>query len=241
MNITKEFSYWASGYSGCDGGDIGNPSSPSVWFCGIEWGGGHNEASLRNSMSRDLETPPRGYDHEKDNLDCIFNRRVMKIIAAMCNIDVNNYKEVALTRKPFVQGSPGFFKMNLFPISFKNTNHKLWQDSFSKLTGFDNKAQYMSWCRQERFPKIQSWLLQYQPLAVICFGLTFSSDFKAAFANNDTIFITEEIDGKLLSWARHSNGSLIIICPFPVNRYGLNSNMLLQKFGNRISELLDKK
>ncbi len=41
MKTTEaRFKEWCPGYSGCDGGDIGNEDNPSVWVCGIEWGGG---------------------------------------------------------------------------------------------------------------------------------------------------------------------------------------------------------
>ena len=46
MSITERFENWALGYSGCDGGDLGYPSSPSTWVCGIEWGGGHTPEAL---------------------------------------------------------------------------------------------------------------------------------------------------------------------------------------------------
>ena len=41
MGIDARFAKWATGFSGCDGGDIGSPKSRSIWFCGIEWGWGH--------------------------------------------------------------------------------------------------------------------------------------------------------------------------------------------------------
>ena len=38
--INENFKKWALGFSGCDGGDIGSAQSPSIWLCGLEWGGG---------------------------------------------------------------------------------------------------------------------------------------------------------------------------------------------------------
>lgn len=34
--VNEDFARWASGFSGCDGGDIGSSQGKSIWFCGIE-------------------------------------------------------------------------------------------------------------------------------------------------------------------------------------------------------------
>ena len=46
------FAKWATGFSGCDGGDIGSAQNRSIWYCGIEWGGGHpaDEQALINTV-----------------------------------------------------------------------------------------------------------------------------------------------------------------------------------------------
>lgn len=51
MNIKQNYD-WLRDFHGCDGGDIGSPEKPSVWVCGIEWGGGHTVENLRQSRTR---------------------------------------------------------------------------------------------------------------------------------------------------------------------------------------------
>ncbi len=237
--ISPQFALWAKGFAGCDGGDIGSPSTPSIWFCGLEWGGGHDENSLSESISSLASDVPYGYDHEDENTAYIFNRQIMKLISAMHGGNVNEYEKFVTTLKPFVRGQAGFFKMNLFPIAFKNTDHGLWKTSFSNLTGIESKQRYLEWCREERFPILRSWVATYRPRAVICFGKSYSDDFKRAFSDLNVDFKREDIGGRELSWAKNSNGTLVAICPFPVNRNGLNSNALLQGFGSRLGSLAD--
>jgi hypothetical protein len=157
MSITKKFEKWALGYSGCDGGGIGSPSSPGTWVCGIEWGGGHTPEALVTHMEEDVSSPPRGYSDWTENLAYIFNWQVMKLLSAINGGSVSDYKKFAETVKPFIDGSPNYFKMNLYPIGFKDTSYARWHDNFSHITGFQSKADYLSWCSTFRFPEIRKW------------------------------------------------------------------------------------
>ncbi len=41
---------------------MGTESSPSIWVCGIEWGGGWcDEAFLKEEITAFIDTPPEGY------------------------------------------------------------------------------------------------------------------------------------------------------------------------------------
>src|SRR5574338_666082 len=93
------FKKWCTGYSGCDGGDLGSPESPSVWVCGIEWGGGHTPKSLLSNISEDVRTPPQGYDSWQDNLSYIFNWQTMKLLSAIDGGRVKDYKKYEDGRK----------------------------------------------------------------------------------------------------------------------------------------------
>lgn len=236
--IMSDFENWASGFSGCDGGDIGTPESRSTWVCGIEWGGGHDLDALKQSISNQVVSPPLGYDDVLQSTDCIFNRQTMKLITAMQGLKVEEYEKMSLQQRPFVKGTSGFFKMNLFPISFKDTAHQRWQKSFNEVTGFANKEEYLAWCRRVRFEQMRFWVSTYKPKVIICFGKTLITDYALAFAGQGSKFTSEKILNRDLSWTRTVDDVLIAICPFPVNRYGLNSNALLQGFGDRIRTLM---
>lgn len=238
--INSKFEKWATGYSGCDGGDFGEIGSRSVWVCGLEWGGGHDAADLAAELDSDVSVPPQGYPEAAENLTCIFNRQTMKLLTAIDGHQVESYEKFALETKPFVTGSTGYFKMNLCPIAFKDTNHELWKAEFKDITGFGIKSQYLDWCRAVRFPTIRSWSSAAKPKLVICFGKTYLEDFKTAFLDSESSINTENILKKELTWSINKDGTLVVISPFPVNRYGLNSNKLIQAFGDRIRELCSR-
>jgi len=239
MTVENEFQKWATGFSGCDGGDIGSPDRRSVWVCGIEWGGGHDLASLEKHLLDDVSVPDAGYDDYSENLAYIFNRQTMKLLNAMQGGDVKDYVKMAENRRPFGKDSKGFFKMNLFPIAFKDTGHQRWLIDFVGVTGFASKADYLAWCRRVRFAAMRSWVAESKPKVIVCFGKTLINDFESAFVNGEAKFVKETILNRELSWTRTQDDVLVAVCPFPVNRYGLNSDALLQAFGDRIRILMN--
>lgn len=235
---SQAFEKWALGYSGCDGGDIGNPQHPSTWVCGIEWGGGHSKEDLIGELGADVSFLPTGYADWEANLAYIYNWQVMKLLTAIKGGSVKGYKEFAKQVKPFVKEQLGFFKTNLYPIGFKDTDKGRWLSDFAELTGFQTKQEYIDWCKNKRFLQMYQWVRWYQPKLIICLGKTYKDDFIAAFANTEIQFNTEVIDEREISWAFNEVGSLVVILPFMVNRNGLVKNVSIQKVGERIADLL---
>lgn len=239
MPVSEEFRKWGLGYAGCDGGDIGSPQAPSIWVSGIEWGGGHDANSLRRQMMADAQCPPTGYASWEENLSYIFNWQVMKLLAVMNGLPVTAYKRFAQDEKPFVDGTVGYYKMNLYPIAFRNTSHEHWLGDFSEITGFSSKSEYLAWCNEERLPQISRWAQEYLPKLVICLGKTFRSEFGSAFSVPAHSWVAETIDEKDLSWSINDHGTLVAVLPFMVNRNGLVRNSSIQKFGERLAWLLN--
>ena len=235
MTASREFEKWALGYAGCDGGDIGSPHSPSVWICGIEWGGSRDPAWLMKHMREDVQTPPKGYESWEENISYIFNWQVMKLLAAMRGYPVSQYKQFAEDEKPFVRDAVGYFKMNLYPIPFRNTSLKHWHVDFTGITGFSSKNDYIAWNKEKRFPQISTWVQACLPKLVICLGITYREEFASAFSVNK--WQEETIDEKQLRWATNEQGTLVVVVPFMVNRHGLVRNLSIQKFGERIGRL----
>lgn len=238
ISINPYFEKWALGFSGCDGGDIGNASEKSVWVCGIEYGGGHRTEELKQIFSNEVSVPCSGYDDWAHNLGYIYNRQVMKILAAIDGRSVSEYKKFAEEEKPFTAGSKGYFKLNLYPLAFKDTSHAHWLDGFLHATGFKNKGEYVSWVKKFRFPVIRNWTAQYAPELILCTGITYQDDFFRAFGDANMKMTKEVIDDRELFYGYNEQGSLIVIIPFMVNRHGLTSNVSIQKFGGRIKALL---
>lgn len=235
----KLFEEWCLGYSGCGGGDLGSPENPSIWVCGIEWGVGYTPESLRSSINKcDVKAPPQGYDDWQDNLSYIFNWQTMKLLSVIDGGYVKDYKEFAKTVRPFILGSRGYFKMNLYPIAFKDTSHSRWLEEFSVITGFPTKSDYLVWSNNYRLPKIRERAKNSKPKLIICFGKTYLEQFKKAFLDEGSSINHEIIEGKEMFWGENLQGSLVVVIPFMVNRYGLTRNLAIQSFGERIRDLL---
>jgi hypothetical protein len=247
--VDADFAKWATGFSGCDGGDVGSLQHRSIWFCGIEWGGGQssNEEELRATcFSQDVELPDDGYTSDGDSpawKHCIgyrFNWQAMKLLTAINGGKVSAYKQFAEEIKPFTSGAVGYFKMNLYPLSFKDTDHNRWENGFAQATGLANKFEYLEWIRVHRFPVMKSWVDTYSPRLILCTGISASypSDFHSAFVDNGLEYTCEIIEGQELKWAVNQNGTLVVVIPFMSNRNGLTKDASVQLYGERIRTLL---
>ena len=251
--VHPNFKKWATGYSGCDGGDIGSKENPSIWFCGIEWGGGMPvgvdqeiyEKDLLEEFLEDVSRPAFGYKERdgqpswKINLSYIYNWQAMKLLSAINGGSVSEYKKFAEDVRPFVENEKGYFKMNIYPLAFKNTSPNLWKTVFSNVTGFSTKQEYIEWIRNFRFPLMKHWMNSHNPKLIICVGIGYLNDFKNAFIDEGKQFAHEVIDEKNLFWCVNENGSIVVNIPFMVNRNGLTRNATIQKFGERIREIVN--
>lgn len=237
--VNQNFSDWALSFSGCDGGDIGSTENRSIWFCGIEWGEGHKDDKdeLVSMFSKPVNKPPEGYDSWETDLRLPFNWRAIKLLSAFQGMSVKDYKKFAETKKPFVQGEKGYFKMNLYPLSFKDTSSSRWGSGFSEATGFPTKNDYKDWILKERAKKIREWVLRYNPKVIICVGISYANDFQVAFMDRNLSGV-EIIDGKELRWGVNSNGTYVFVIPFMVNRHGLTKDSSIQLFGERMRNIV---
>lgn len=237
--VNELFAKWAVDLSGCDGGDIGTPENPSVWWCGIEWGGGFEDTSvdgLHSVFKKAINI--NGYENYETNFEYPFNWNALKLLSVIEGYKLEDYKIFGQDKRPFVIGEKGYFKMNLFPLAFKNTSHQLWAETFANATGFENKGEYLNWIRENRFRILREMTKKHCPKLIVCTGITLKEDFVKCFTDN-LMLNEEEIDDKSLFWVVNNNGSLVVIIPFMVNRYGLIRNVSITKFGQRVSELLE--
>jgi len=171
------------------------------------------------------------------NVIAVSNLALNTLANAIHGGSVDSYKVFAEQKKPFVAGSNGFFKMNLYPIGFKDIDQNKWQAEFSDITGFTKKSDYISWCKTSRFPTMRGWAETWKPELIICFGKTYKDDFTAAFYDSNKNYTHESIDGNDISWGLNNEGTLVVILPFMVNPNSLNKNSSIQKIGERISQL----
>ena len=236
FTATKEFEAWATGYSGCDGGNINGP----IWFCGIEYGGGETESDF---MSDDAITPRHiEADKLRNHLKPQYNRKMAKIYSTICQQEVRHYLENAEERQ-LMSPKGDVFKMNLFPIAFRKDHDELWKKWIFDRTGLPTKSMYRAWCQNNRFTKIQEWVTNYNPKLIVATSTYYESDFIMAFGGVGAIYsrdIVEEekIQCRNLVWLPINDGKTILaITPFLGYRYGINSDELMSGFGNRLNEI----
>ncbi len=231
---------WILDFSGCDGGTIGSPENQSIWVCGIEWGGGTDAQGLKNYINQKWEGSPNFGYKEIEDLDFYpYNRIVYKLLGVMQGFSVDDYKDFAHKEQPFIENShSNYFKMNLYPIAFRKTDHNHWEQEFSDITGFENKQQYLDWCHENRFPVMRQWVQKYAPKLIICFGKTYTHEFDSAFSDNDKEFTNETVRDLLLQWKKNNNGTIIAILPFPnAPNQGLKSHSDIESMGKRLAKL----
>jgi len=203
------FKKWAlQKFEGCDGGDPGNSSRPSIWLFGIEHGDSSHEGpspdiiDTSNSIARQRTYP--------------YNRNAFKLLAAMHGYRVEEWPSFAENYQPFVKGSHGFFKGNVYPIPCRTV--KEWGLSAQQDTGFSTKEHYVEWCHSHRFPVVGAWVEEYRPDVVICTGTSHRHEFSQVFFARRFIELQQhqygprkslfhsELDGRVFVVIRHLSG-----------------------------------
>ena len=237
---------WACSFSGCDGGNI----NAEIWLCGIEWASGsegnYYEKDLPNEIKLGAVEPNlKTYDWEY-SLTHPYGRNFAKLYKSIKGEEVEKYEDVVnLTGNEI-------FKANLYPIAFDSTDHALWHKyNLDKITGFESKHLFNTWCFFNRFIFFSEHRKQYKPKLIIGTGIDYLRDFIMCFGGNESIeklkfnTITPNSEknkyDRTYYWLNLDDDTLLVVIPFFGGRYGLNSNNLLQEMGNRIKKLLKEK
>src|SRR5512138_1214677 len=110
MVVNAKFSEWACGFSGCDGGD----PRGKYWFCGIEWGGGEDEAGFRSAVEKGNPEPWPACSEwwGGETFNSGLNRGAVQLYARITGRESRDYREIARAERLFSQGqnlSPGTF------------------------------------------------------------------------------------------------------------------------------------
>jgi len=234
---------WASSLSGCDGGNI----KADTWLCGIEWGGGSVEGYYETQLRQEIEKGAgpvnlKSFDWN-DSLTYKYGLSFAKLYTAINGEEVEDYAKVTeLT-------GCELFKLNLYPIAFDSTDHDLWhKNKLDEITGFKSKLIFNTWCLFNRFPAFAKLRKEHKPKLIIGTGVDYLRDFLMFFGAAECVSNLHsgkiEADSeankydRTFYWVHLDGGTLLVVIPFFSGRYGLNSNVLLQKMGERISELM---
>ncbi len=248
-SVNPKFEKWAKGLTGMDGG---NPDG-HIWICGIEYGGNNDEndfADLRTEIDNFDENKVPFISEKMRNSEKYFNntlkpqfsQKVAKIVCEYLNTEIHWYDYL---QKEICSQSGALFKLNLYPLSFKDTNDLQWTEEHFDITGFPNKLMYKAWCMNNRFKILRNKLEQYSPKVLICVGINHKSDYQMAFADN-IAHIFQKLEpkqlesGKTIYYAKINNKkTLLIITPF-LGQGGLMSDadlIGLGKFAREQAEL----
>jgi hypothetical protein len=234
--VNSNFAKWGAGFSGCDGG---NPRG-KYWLCGIEYAGGDTEESL---VFDDVSTPKYvGAPHRdrEEFLKYPYNWKAIKLLAALSGKDPSKYTAFFKEQGCFDRDS-NYFKLNLFPIGFRNTAHALWDDWLVRKTGLATKQQYLEWCFSHRFPAIRAWMLDFSPSLILCTGISEFKQFQAAFGLGDETVVADVIAAKEVKhFMTNDEKTLVAVVYFLGGRYGLKSDLELSSTGQYLAELLCK-
>lgn len=239
--MKPEIQKWLTDFSGCSGGNIGNQEHLGIWLCGIEYGGTWDKKELIYNIYDNLWDNNPNFGHmEFDNHR--YTQVLYKLLYALSGSDdLSDYKNFAITNKIFMQDSPSFyFKMNLYPIAFKQFENSNWPLEYTEIMGFKDKDDYISACKKYRFPSMRMWVKKYNPKLIICSGTGCKKDFDLAFSDNNTSFFKIKINNLNLSYKKNNNGTIIVVLPHQSSPSGLKSYDDIWAVGVFLRGLLNK-
>jgi hypothetical protein len=219
-------------FDGCEGADPGSPESPAIWLFGIEPGRSISDREEPATYNPVLE----GYTIDVQ-IKWPFNRNAFKLFAAINGEPVSQYREFAELNRPFVAGSKGYFKGNLYPYACNDLNE--WPEDAAAATGIQSKAAYQQWCRTNRFPAIGRWIDKYRPRLFIGVGNTCKADFSSVMFGDeqelDLHQFTTNGSTKKIYYRAEGHKRLVVI---PHLSRGLHENAALQHAGEYIAKFI---
>ncbi len=245
--MDEKFKVWATtSFGGCDGG---NPSG-KTWLCGIEWGGGETPEQLEEYLYKDFVEGeiPSAVHFDGSVPDALrypsYNLRAAKLLALLAGkntMEKEAVKKWYRDERIFSRESD-YFKLNLYPISFKDTNGDRW--NFSDLTGFKDKTKYIEWCHSTRFQFFRDKVETYKPQIIICTGIEYAEEFRLAFGQDrekfQVVSVGEKPTEKQIKYFRTNQGkTLVAVTYFFGGRFGLNSDAKLRATGEKLKEMLE--
>ncbi len=248
--VNKDFKKWARSLSGCDNSNL----AAEIWVSGIEFGLSQEKditsyySGLNNEM-KDINYKPnfKNFIWDDDGLTYTYGRNLAKLLCAYKGKNVSSYNDI----ETYCSGS-NIFKMNLYPIAFRGTSPELWVNhNLEKITGFETKHQYMTWCNLNRFPYYADLVYKHKPKLIIGTGITYLSEFFTCFTKHSEKKIHSVKTGVLEDKSKSSNNNYIrryywgkineqttlVVIPFFSGRYGLNSDVLRQEMGDKLRSL----
>lgn len=226
---------WAGNpFEGGDGGDAGSPEAPSIWLFGQE----HGDPVRAVPQPEDLRSE-RDYTVDRQ-LRYPFNRNAFKLFAAIHGEPVTHYEQFARRHQPWVPGSRGYFKGNLYPYPCRNLG--TWSEQAQTETGFGCKDEFIAWCNEHRLPAIADAVRCHRPRLFIGIGADTARAFSLAYFGAALPLESWqfEVGGytKKIRYATHNGRRLVVLPHISSGSNGLNSDEALQVAGGFIAGLM---
>lgn len=229
--VNKNFAVEAlEKYCGCDSDahQAGTPDRPSLWVLGIEHGT-FNSRHVPGAASVDDETYSIA-----TQMVFRFNKRLFALLAALDGEPTDSWREYAHKHQPFVKGTPGFFKGNLYPVACHDISE--WMPEHVEETGFASKVEYAEWCREQRLPVLRSWIVEHGPKLVIALGVGNKDEFaRAVFGESVPLTPVRFFENKTLHHLEHE-GLRLVVLPHLTGKNGLNSDASIDAAAQFIRE-----
>jgi hypothetical protein len=224
-------------FFGCDGGDPGSPTSPSLWLFGIEPGNSIYDQKSPALDRQKIAAPKYSIDLQKI---WPFNKKAFKLLSVVYGYELKQYMEFAEKHRPFEEGCTGFFKGNIYPIPCRDIG--TWHQGAGLAAGFQSKSDYRNWCRENRFPVIRSWVEKFRPSTIIACGLGNATDFSLAFFGHvpqveEQTFRVNNYQKRVLSTS-YEGTALIVVPHLSGGQGGLNSDEACRLVGEYIKNLV---
>ncbi|MCW9711133.1 hypothetical protein L5B71_09845 [Avibacterium sp. 21-586] len=238
--VSEQFKRTALSLAGCDGG---NPAS-EIWFCGLEHG-----YDLSEKLDEFLQLP-----HDKspiyswDHPDCVgdwkyvYNRKICWFLRYFYHLELyHNENMEALVKRHHIlyseQANGIGFKLNMYPLPFKNRSSINWEENYQKATGFSSFSEYKNWCIEYRGKYFRALLEKYRPKLIVCTGISEVNNFVRCFTGKDNFTYSNNAEIKI-AYAKFKE-TLICVCPFFTNSSGINSYAKMEALVKDIKEKLN--
>ncbi|WP_345848455.1 hypothetical protein [Shewanella algae] len=229
MAVTQKFKNMALSFYGCDGGNLNS----TVWTCGLEWGGGYENNEIPESELKALKL--WSWDTDGETVaGCLrhqYNQKLAWFFSYLYGWNVDDYKNESIKNKLFCSEGTGF-KMNAFPISFKNRDSVSWSQKIKEQTGIDSFQVYKEWCIENRGKHFHNLIQKHNPQIVLCTGISSSNEFFRFFkCDISTIAHHNEFHSGLTNDGK----TLIFVVPFFGGRNGINSYSKMESLVSKIN------
>ncbi|CAI4173275.1 conserved hypothetical protein [Alteromonas macleodii] len=228
--LNEKFKQFACSHYGCDGGNLDS----SVWVCGLEWGTEFQDlADLEKTMEGPFNVG--NWDGQvQERLKYQYNNKIAWLYSYLYDWE-HGHKEQAVKHKLMCSDGIGF-KMNAFPISFKNRSSVSWNNDMAKLIGLHSFDVYIEWCISHRGRFFQSLVKKHSPRVIVCTGKGSMMSFFRFFDCD----LTTVDDGEMFNVARcNDNNTLVFVVPFFGGASGINSFDKMAALASNISKYAD--